>query len=463
MKETRSGLDIKPRRRTQDEKTAFQRWNALYARIDSLSEQDFRTQCIQEMAQYAGIELRSDEDMEMAYERLKQGIIAAHSSFAGFTEHILVKDLEQGLSPTNDISHITDPGLLFEAMMNPQTTTRVRFETRRALWLGIYFWKFEREIGTQEELQRSLRGLDLYLSAILKSTPSARTVDMFHDMHIAEDGSPRVDAVRIPYIDKTEDTYVNGENKVSIALREMPHPSREGEKIFFTISARPKSRLSAIMKCIRKGEGFDKLLDILGLTITVVQKHGDELQSVVEFLDKHFQCDSKDRDVHPLRAGQQGNDTMQKKQKNVYSSAAFQVEKMITRWDMARLHSYLENIHEVLSHYFSTQRAKNKFKDSIHALNGKTFPLEIQVMTMEDMIKVKLSEAQVNHGAYEVTRTAAPIKDFFQNISTLQLFFPKEVFGVDWDDPEVRAALVRKQLATMGLRQKVLDILKTGQ
>lgn len=418
-------------------------------------EAQFHAQLVGECADYVGFRF-SPEDrenlpaMEREYHRIEASISRAQSSLAQFAHDISLVDLAQGISPVNEIARVNDPALLLSAMLGAKSG-RVSFEARRALWMGSMFWRFEHEIGRTDELQDALRGLEFFLDAHFEMDSAPQPVHIFHHMSVDEEGVPHVGDFRVPVIDGSHPERINGENMVYLSMRSMPHPTRPGERIFFTIDGRPKSRLSAIMKTIRKAEGFHNLKDILGVTITVHQRFGDELQCVVDKLDELFEADTDDRLVHPLR-GQGSMGTT-----NVDSDAFFQPEKFTTTWSMDRTREVEEQFASSLRKVFPSPLAYNRFDTVRRKMSGRQFPLEVQVMTLQDMALSKLVDADVNHAIYEARRVTRPMTGDVNGTSTVELLFPQEFYGVDWRAENIQKAIRAKRLAGLGLTRRVMD------
>lgn len=453
MKGYRRDLDARSSvSESRQNRERIRRWSRLVELGDTTEESVFRIATVRELAEYAKVDIStlSPDELVLEYDRIERSILAAHGSLSDFSDKLLVGDLKQGMSTTNEVARIADPGVLFSSMLRAHSP-RTRFEARRALWMGAFFWKFEREIGKTEDLQSVLRGLEFFLDSRLDVSVAPTTVKMYHGIHVDEHGVPHVPHVRLPHADGSPEERVAGENEVSIAVRTLRHPKDPNRTITVAIDARPKSRLSAILKTMRKGETFQDLRDILGLTITVFQDRGDELQSIVEVLDATFVSDPHDRDVHPLR--REGGVVAQ--QTNEHRDAVFAPEKLITSWELARSLEERARVYELMRKVYPNPRALRLFEEAIVRLGRKSIPLEIQVMTMEDMVKAKLAAAGVNHEVYEAKRVMSDMQDY--DVSTLEILFPKEIYNTDWKNPAIQSALKEKKLATMGLTHKMLD------
>lgn len=459
MKEYRRDLDARSNvSDVQKNRERIRRWRALIELGDTADESVFREATVRELAEYAQVDVKgfTPDQMGAEYDRIERSILAAHGSLSDFSDKLLVGDLKQGVSTTNEIARIADPGVLFSAMLRAQSP-RTRFEAKRALWMGAFFWKFEREIGKTEDLQSILRGLEFFLDARFGSEMAPQTVKMYHGIDVDEAGVARVSHVRIPHIDGSSAERVNGENEVALAVRTIRHPKDPSRTITVAIDARPKSRLSAILKSLRKGTPFQELRDVLGLSVTVFQEHGDELQAVVEVLDEVFVANSDDRDVHPLREPVDFFGTLET---NRDRDRNFQPEKLTTTWSLGRVLEDSERISALIHKVYPNSRAIRLLNESIRRLGDRKMTLEIQAMIMEDMVKAKLSAAGVNHGVYEARRALSDMEDY--DISTLELLFPKDVYGIDWKSPAIQAALKEKKLATTGLTRKMLDKLASS-
>lgn len=455
MKGYRRDLDARSNfSESQQNRERIRRWSKLVELGDTAAETIFRAATVRELADYAKVDIAGlqPDQVVAEYDRIERSILAAHGSLSDFSDKLLVGDLKQGVSTTNEIARIADPGVLFSSMLRAQSP-RTRFEARRALWMGAFFWKFEREIGKTEDLQSALRGLEFFLDSRLHSTVAPATVKMYHGIHVDERGVPHVPHVRLPRVDGSPEERVNGENEVTIAVRTLRHPKDPHRTITVAIDARPKSRLSAILKTMRKGEAFQDLRDILGVTITVFQDQGDELQAIVDVLDETFIANPDDRDVHPLRQ----HPDFFARETNANRDAAFAPEKFTTTWELTRALEERARVYELMKKVYPNERALRLFDQAVELLGRRKIPLEVQVMTMEDMVKAKLAAAGVNHEVYETKRVMSDMSDY--DLSTLEILFPKEIYTTDWKNPAIQAAIKEKKLATMGLTRKMLDML----
>ncbi|MCW1930360.1 MAG: hypothetical protein KIH62_003520 [Candidatus Kerfeldbacteria bacterium] len=434
----------------------FRRFQGILSYAESAPPVQFRAAIVREFARYVDVQLSNDENVDNErlageYGRIERAIASAHSSLAGFVKDIALADLAQGIEPINEIARVNDPAILLSAMLGSREGN-VGFEARRALWLGGFFWKFEREIGCVEDLQDALRSLEFYLDARLGITSTPRNVTMFHEMHVDESGKPIVSGVRIPTFDGSSDNRINGENMVYISMRAMPHPKDPSRQIYFTLRARPKSRFSALMKSIRKNQPLGNLNDILGITFSVYQRHGDELQAVVEAVDGLFEFDVPSREVHPLRG------THTQRVSNANRDELFQAEKAITKWSMDDIASYDELLATALHRIFPNPFVLRNMQEARARLAGRRFSLEVQAMTMEDMVLGKFADADVNHAIYETRRASRPVDgDHMHEKTSLELLFPEDHYGIPWGAPHIQQAIRAKQLATLGLTRKILD------
>lgn len=459
MKEWRKDLHPKPERMLgRDEAIARTApWKELLRIADDQPEDVFRQECIRRMARYLDIQDpvgETGDRAQLEYERLKHAVDAAQRSFDSFVQDMTLVDNAQRTSTTNEIARVTDPGVLLNAAFRARST-RVRFEARRALWLGGMFWKYEHEVGATEDLKMALRQLELFLNAQLHISEVGRSVDVFHHVDVGSDGKVAVNNLRVPAIDGSAPERINGENKVYLAMRSMPHPTRPREHIFFTLEARPKSRFSGVAKCMRKGDHFNALRDVLGVTFTVYQKHGDELEALVDKLDELFEADPNDREVHPTRGGR-------KDFANAASSALFSPEKMITTWDVARVDWDDEAMRVVTRRVFDGSRVQGRLREGQRRLAGRKIPTEIQVLTLQDMAIAKIAPTDAHHNVYEGKRVQRPMEGDEEGASLLERFLPREIYGISWQDPVIVQALKDKRLASVGLTKRILDALEAS-
>lgn len=394
---------------------------------------------------------RTPEQTEQMYTRFVGCIRRATGSLRGYVKDLLVQDVYQRVMPSSFIRHTADPLLLIDCMVTQAgRDERLRFEARRALYFGALFFEYETALGTAEQLDAEIAGVDRFFEARF-SFGRNRNTRIYHKIRESE-GYLEGYAVRVPLFDHSDDTRRNFENYFPVTFRPLAIPGVQQSEIqtHCMYDSRVKTELSAALKAMRKGTPIRSLKDCLGVTLYLFPGCEDAFDDIVETLTTMLPIETSDRLTHPSRRISSGH--TDHTDENPMSSSRFKMEKMIALWSPATIFSQeKDTIERALP--FSSLANRDSFFSNQQTLRPMT--VEIQIGLLEDFINNHLVGSDENRLFYEVRRATEKIRD--DAVPVLDALLPRELFGIRFNDPVIVQALVQKQRSQLGVHHQALE------
>lgn len=223
---------------------------------------------------YCGLENDKLGDVEKEYAHLTESISHAEKALGAYFRDVLVDDLLQRVSPTNEVLSVNDPVTLGDILLTSRNS-RIRFEARNALHFGILFWEYDKLFGGEAERNQRINEITLFLNSFLFSSGRMLDASAHHHVSTNEAGALTATDIRIPQLDGSPRKRKDAdENIAMLSMREIS-PLQEGrgrERWHALFAARPKDPLSAALKSIRKNEPLRALKDVYGVTLSLYQK-----------------------------------------------------------------------------------------------------------------------------------------------------------------------------------------------
>lgn len=389
-----------------------------------------------------------DDGIDREYEHFRACISAGQHELENHLRAILVEDIAQRVEVANEIRGVSDPLELIDMMLTTKRE-RLAFEARRALHIGSQFYEFERKLGTERDLYAILHAFEIALADTLEMQADEIDAVIFHDVATNKAGQMMPLHIRAPRFDGSKDQREKGENRVQVTFRQFGKtPAR-----YALMQERIKSRFSALLKALRKGETMSSLKDPIGIAM-FMQSGIESLQWMVQQLESRFELDTSRRDIHPLRqasGGQEGD----RLAGNRSRSQHFGVEKMVLRFRPASLLDRSDAVNAVLQRFYSNERNRRAFWERIGRHQG-IIPIEIQIGTVEDWLRQHLTGGAEMHQLYKARQAGEPLQGDDTRVA-LELVAPKRLFGIDWRTSEIEEVLMAKQRAGIGLHHGILE------
>lgn len=411
-------------------------------------------------AVYSGLSLPPDaqtpEQTEQMYARFEKCIRRATGSLQGYIKELLVQDVNQRVMPSSFVRHTADPLFLIDCMATQRgKDERLRFEARRALYFGALFFEYETALGTPEQLEAELAGVDRFFEAQF-SFGRNRNTRIYHKIRNTE-GHLEGYAVRTPLFDHSDDKRRDFENYFPVTFRPLGIPGARQSEIqtHCMYDSRVKTEFSAALKAMRKGVPIRSLKDCLGVTLYLYPGYEDAFDDVVETLTNALPLETGDHLIHPSR--RVSSTHVEHTDENNVSSSHFKMEKMVAFWNPATIFSHKRDIIErVLP--FSSPGNRDAFFSNQQTL--RPMMVEIQIGLLEDFINNYLVGSDENRLFYEVRRATEKTRD--DAVPILDALLPRELYGIRFNDPVIIQALVQKQRSQLGIHHQALERLSRG-
>lgn len=440
------------------------RSRAAFAQESTMPPQELRARIADMIRSSVGMsELPVDGDAEQEYRRLTSCMQNASEALQEFRSSMLVGDMRQRLSFTNELSSSLDPIGLIDLVLHQQGKDReqLRLEARQVLFFGALFRQYEELFGTPEFLDQQLNAFGFLLDGMM-FTGESKNLDLYHGVQRSANGPYTPTDVRIPELDAlvgkpTPQDRLAGENKVLISMREIRghNWSPDQPSLYAIAEKRTKSPLTACIKAILKQCRLADIHDIMGMSLAVYhQQGGNELHQLVDLINQNLPISTTGKRVmHPLRGGD-GRDP-----ENIHSSKDFHVEKCLVDWNQNLLLEprFQEYVKAAVNAFYRLQYNRDAFWKRFEQSSGRSLPIELQIKTAGDWVRNNLSGVDTNHELYRIGQLLHEMKGDPERANFFEFMLPRRIYGVDFTDPVIDQALREMRTAAVGLHHKALE------
>lgn len=394
---------------------------------------------------------RTPEQVEQPYARFESCIRRATGSLQEYIRELLVQDTYHRVMPRSFIRHTANPLLLIDCMATQRgKDERLRFEARRALYFGVLFFEYETMLGTHEQLEAELAGVDRFFEAQFSFGENINA-QIYHKIRNTEGRLEGFD-VRTPPFGRIDDKRRDFENYFPVTFRPIVIPGAQQSEIQTQClyDSRIKSELSAALKAMRKGTPIRSLKDCLGITLYLCPGFEGAFDDVVEAFTHILPIEPGDRVIHPRRRVSPTH--AKHTDESGVSSPHFKMEKMIAFWNPATIFSQKRDIIE-RALPFSSPENRDAFFSNQQMLRSMT--VEIQIGLLEDFINNHIVESDENRLFYEVRRATEKTRD--DAVPILDAVLPPKFYQIDFNDSDIIQALVQKQRSKLGIHHQALE------